>query len=111
MSALIQALLLSLALTLLIELPLALLWGFRGRELAVVLLVNVVTNPPAVLLYACLQAYTPLPKAVIQLPIETAVVVSEWLVYRAGTDRRRPFWAALTLNAASYAAGLLWNLL
>ena len=42
----------SLALTLVLEELFALLWGLRGRrELTVVALVNVLTNPPVVLLY------------------------------------------------------------
>ena len=41
----------SLALTLVLEELFALLWGLRGRrELTVVALVNVLTNPPVVLL-------------------------------------------------------------
>ena len=42
----------SLALTLVFEVGFALLWGLRGRrELALVALVNCLTNPPVVLLY------------------------------------------------------------
>ena len=41
----------SLALTLVLEELFALLWGLRGRrELTVVALVNILTNPPVVLL-------------------------------------------------------------
>lgn len=111
MSALVQTFLLSLGLTLLIELPLAFACGFRGQELLVALLVNVITNPLAVLLYVGVRALTPLSKMAVQLPIECIVIVSEWLVYRIGTERKHPFSVSLICNAASYALGLLWNCL
>ncbi len=42
----------SLALTLALEEAFALVWGLRGRrELGTVVLVNILTNPPVVLLY------------------------------------------------------------
>ena len=53
---LIRSLIVSLALTLMLELGFALILGVRGRRnLALVALVNVLTNPPVVLLCSLLK--------------------------------------------------------
>lgn len=94
----------SLLLTLLLEEAFALLWGLRGcRELALVALVNCLTNPPVVLLYHALS----LPV----LLLEAAAVLVEWRCYRAFSGQlRRPFLFALLTNVFSYTAGYLINL-
>lgn len=109
MNALWQMLILSLILTLLMELPLALLLGFQKRELWIVLLVNIATNPIAVLLTYGMQMLLGWNRWMVQLPIETAVVLMEGWIYRRGTDRLHPYWTAFLLNAASYGLGLIWN--
>lgn len=98
---------LSLGLTLAIELPVAALWGLRGRALWVILLANVMTNPLAVALHTA--------AGVPQIPIEIGVVVAEALVYRQFS--RTPGWAfpkpallALVSNAVSWGLGLILQL-
>ena len=93
----------SLLLTLLLELSFALLQGLRGRrELALVALVNCLTNPPAVLLRCALR--------VPVLPLEAAAVLVEGLCYRAFSGQlRHPLRFSLAANAFSYTAG--WALM
>lgn len=107
MTSLPASFLLSLALTLAVELPLAFAFGMRRRELLIALLVNCMTNPAAMLLALLLRTGTPLPRWAIELPIEAAVVVIEWLVYRRGTAQKYPLLTSLCLNAVSYGLGLV----
>ena len=90
---------LCLGLTLLIELPVAYLWGLRQRELVTVLMANVMTNPLAVALHLC---------GIPQVPIELGVVLAEGLAYRLHFDKR-PCLLSLVSNAVSWGIGLLLN--
>lgn len=94
----------SLGLTLMLELPVVLLWGVRGRrDLWLAVLVNVLTNPAVVLLHAL---------GCPALPLEAAAIAVEGVCYRAcGEDIRRPYLLALCANVFSYTAGLLLNLI
>ena len=89
----------SLGLTLAIELPIAYLWGLRRRQLSTVMVANVMTNPLAVALHL-----TGIP----QLPIEIGVVIAEGFAYSLHFDRR-PWLLALVSNAVSWGIGLLLN--
>ncbi len=109
MNGLWQILGISLFLTLLVELPLSLLLGFQRRELWIVLLVNLATNPIVVLLAYGIQTQLGWNRWIVQLPIEAAVVLIEGWVYRRGTDRIHPYVASLVLNGASYGLGLVLN--
>lgn len=88
---------LCLGLTLLIELPIAYLWGLRGQELLTVLAANVMTNPLAVALHLC---------GIPQVPIELGVVLAEGFAYRLHFDKR-PLSLAIVSNAVSWGIGLL----
>ena len=90
---------LSLGLTLLIELPIAYLWGLRKRELLTVFVANLMTNPLAVALHL-----TGIP----QIPIEIGVVLAEGVAYSLHIDRR-PWLLALISNGVSWGIGLLLN--
>ena len=107
MDRLLTALLVSLLLTLLLECAFALVAGARTpRRLLLVALVNVLTNPPVVML--CTLFPSPLRTAATEL----AAVLTEGLIYRARADwLRRPFLFSLAVNAFSYLTGLLLNLL
>ena len=99
----------SLALTLVLEEAFALVWGLRGRrELGTVALVNVLTNPPVVLLYHTAVGLLGWNAAVVTLVLETAAVLVEWRYYRLCSEQlRRPLLFALLANAFSYGAGQL----
>ena len=101
-----QALLLSLLLTELIELPVLFLLGFRGRELIIAALANVVTNPAVVFLHAA-ASQTNLPEWLVILVLEVSAVLVEALIYLKATDRARPLVDSLIANAVSYFSGLI----
>ena len=105
MDRLLTALLVSLLLTLLLECAFAFVAGARTpRRLLLVALVNVLTNPPVVLL--C----TLFPSPLLTAAMELAAVLTEGLIYRARADwLRRPFLFSLAINAFSYLTGLLIN--
>ena len=91
---------LCLGLTLAIELPIAYLWGLRGRELLTVAVANVMTNPLAVALHLC---------SVPQVSIELGVVLAEGAAYSLHFEKR-PWRLAVISNAVSWGIGLILNL-
>lgn len=103
----------SLALTLALEEAFALVWGLRGRrELGIVALVNILTNPPVVLLYHTAVGLLGWNALLVTAVLETAAVLVEWRYYRlCSRQLTRPFWFALLVNAFSYGAGQLISLL
>lgn len=103
----------SLALTLALEEAFALVWGLRGRrELGTVALVNLLTNPPAVLLYHTAVGLLGWSALVMTAVLETAAVLVEWRYYRlCSRQLTRPFCFALLVNGFSYGAGQLINFL
>ena len=90
----------SLALTLIIEFLVFLCFGQRSRRcLKLLLLVNLLTNPAAVLLHWL---------GIPQMPIEISVVLAEWQIYRQfSEDFSHPFALSLTANGVSWGLGLL----
>lgn len=107
----------SLLLTLIIENAAAFCIGERGRRtVLLVCLVNILTNPPVVLLYLLLSRRFPdASRFCIQLPPELLVLMIEALVYRAfsakkGDVIRRPGVLSLIGNVCSYGTGLLIHL-
>lgn len=94
----------SLGLTLVIELGACLLLGMRiKRQILLVTMVNILTNPAAVLL-----CWLGAP----QVPVEIAVIAVEGGIYRCFSKEERwnithPVLLAAGLNILSYSAGLL----
>ena len=94
----------SLGLTLAIELAVCMVLGMRtGRQILLVILVNILTNPAAVLL-----CWLGIP----QIPIEIAVVAVEVGIYYCFSKEERwnithPVLLSAALNILSYSAGLL----
>ncbi|MBR0086586.1 MAG: hypothetical protein IJL98_02475 [Lachnospiraceae bacterium] len=106
----------SLGLTLLFEMTLAFILGVREkRSLAVVFLVNVLTNPAAVFLSYAVSVYAYRFLVPVQLFSEVLVVLIEGIIYNGfdirGRRVKNPFLLSLILNAFSYSAGLLINLI
>ena len=87
----------SLGLTLLIELPVAYLWGLRKRALLTVLAANLMTNPLAVALHLM---------GIPQIPIEIGVVLAEGAAYSLHFEKR-PWLLAIFSNAISWGIGLI----
>lgn len=93
--------LISLALTLLLEMPASLLFHVRGKDLLLVILVNVLTNPAAVLVSTLTGD-----RFLIQIGIEAMVVLTEGWYYRSyGSGISRPYLCAAVCNLFSYTVG------
>lgn len=109
----LRILAMSLGLTLVLEEAFALVWGLRGRrELGTVALVNVLTNPPAVLLYHAAVGLLGWNALAVTAVLETAAVLAEWRYYRlCSRQLTRPLLFALLANGFSYGAGQMINLL
>lgn len=103
----------SLGLTLVLELGFALAWGLRGRrELTVVILVNILTNPAVVLSYHTAVGLWGWPPVPVTAVLESAAVAVEWLCYRECSEQlKRPFLFSLLANGFSYGIGCIINLL
>lgn len=97
----------SLALTVLIEEAVALLYGIRRKkDLLLVFMVNLFTNPLVVLLYYLL----PGSRIPVVFLLEAFAVLTEAYYYRSyGEKIRRPFAFALLANVVSYGSGLALN--
>ena len=103
------ALALSLLLTLVLEEAFALLWGLRGRrELTVVALVNILTNPAVVLLYHLSTGLLGWNPVWVTAILECAAVIVEWRCYKSCSYQlKRPFLFALLANVISYGVGCI----
>ena len=103
---LVESLAVSLALTLTLEILLALLCRVRGwHNLLLVALVNLMTNPPVVLTHNLLLLDAPIAFTII---LEAVVVALEGLCYKlCGKGIKRPYLFSLGANAFSYTAGLV----
>ena len=108
MSPWFSALGISLALTLAVELGFALVCRYRGRVLALVALVNVLTNP-LVVQAALLWRYYALPGyAAAVAVLELLAVLTEGFLYaKSRLGIRRPYVFSLAANALSFGLGLL----
>ena len=107
-AALVQSLVISLLLTLLLEELFALVWGLRGRDLKLVLLLNLLTNPLAVSAHFALCRLRSLPELPVVLVIEGLVVLTEGACCRSlGEKIRHPWVFALAVNLFSYGTGVL----
>lgn len=98
----------ALALTLLLELLFSLFWGLRKKELLLVILMNILTNPAVNLLYwwAVLCGWNT-PQLVLAL--EVAVVITEGFCCRGIV--RRPWLFAFFVNLFSFGMGELLKIL
>jgi len=94
----------SLLLTLLIEILFALIWGIR-RELWMVVLMNVTTNPAVVTLHFLIANYTDWNLPVCIFLLEAAAVAVEARMCRGLI--RRPWLFALCINLVSFGIGCL----
>ena len=103
----------SLLLTLVFEEGFALVWGLRGgRELGLVALVNILTNPVVVLLYYTATGFWHWNAIPVTIVLEASAILVEWRCYQVFSERlKRPFLFALLINLFSYGAGCVINLL
>ena len=106
---LLFALALSLVLTLALEIGFFLLIGKRHKkDLLLVVLVNVITNPVVVLLYWLAFLYTDWNTTVVKIPLEAFAILFEWYYYKKyGQSFKRPFVFSVAANAFSFSIGVL----
>lgn len=109
MSGLPVSLAASLGLTLLLETGLFLLTGKRDRrDLLLVMLVNVLTNPVVVLLYWLAALYTGWNRAAVTAVLELCAVAVEARYYKIYARAiPHPLRFAVAANIVSFGAGLL----
>ena len=109
---LLMSLGISLGLTLALELLYALIARKRGKDLVLVCLVNVITNPVVVLVYFLASAYTAMHSVFLKAALEIMAVVTEALYYRKyGSSYQRPLLFSLGANAFSFFSGELISLI
>ena len=103
-----------LALTIVVELVVALaVFHVRdARHIAVVVLAQIVTNPPLVLatIVAGVAFDSELAFATMLVVLETAAVVAEGGIYRYAGLSDRPYILSFACNAASFAMGFTTSL-
>lgn len=108
----LQAIGISLCLTIVLEILFAVIVGIRGkRDLLLLILVNILTNPPTVFTYYLLAYYTSWNRWVIQIPLEIIVILVEAYYYKSyGKEFRRPFLFSLLANLFSYGIGVILSI-
>ena len=104
MDDLLLTLLFSLALTEVLECGFARGVGLRGRALLLCALVNLITNPPVVLLSQLLGGGW-----LLIAGLELVVVATEGLLYRYSGLYTHPFRFSLFANVLSFCFGLVVN--
>lgn len=100
----------ALALTVLVEVGVGRLRGYRtGPEVSAIILINLVTNPALNLIMWLNAGYQPVSSAVLLLLLEAAVVAIEagLLAFALGFRLRRTLVDSLWLNAASAGLGVV----
>jgi len=104
---------LSLALSLVFETGFFLLVGKRDRkDILLLLLVNVLTNPVVVLLYWLTALYTTLNTYFVIVPLELFAILTEGYYYRRyGNSFRSPYLFSLAANIFSFGIGEFIQLL
>ena len=103
-----------LILTIIIECGIALVIGYRKKDLLNVLLVNVLTNPLLNSVIVYINVYYGLKYRNIALYLlEILVVIVEGFIYQKYLDNRKinGYILSLILNISSYVIGLIFNYL
>ena len=103
MNELFLKLVISLLLTLVTEFPVAFLFQAKGKDLLLVFLVNILTNP-AVVLVSTLTG----DRVSLQRILEGMAILAEGFYYnKYSTYMRKGFLCSFCCNLVSYGAGLL----
>jgi len=107
--ALLTSLALSLMLTIILEAGFFLIVGKRDKkDLLLLLLVNVITNPVVVLSFWLVALYTDWNPYIVLIPLELFAVLTEGYYYKKyGRCFRRPYLFSLAANLVSFGTGVL----
>ena len=107
-----KVMLISLTLTLVFEVGLALILKYRGKDILNVVLVNILTNPLLNSVIVAINYYYGLKtRNVCLFILEIVVVIVEGFIYQKYLKRRviNGFLLSLILNLVSYGLGILAN--
>ena len=104
----VETLLTSLGLTLLLELCYAWLWGVKGTDCLIILLMNILTNPPVVLWHCEFQELSIWMNTVF--PELAAICVEIFLLIKFGKQIKKPVMLGICINVFSFFAGFVLNL-
>lgn len=104
----IEAMIISLLLTLLIEELFVLLAGIRNKQdLLLVLLVNVITNPMVVFLYQAADYYLKVDMRIVTVILEVAAILVEAGYYaKYSRNIRHPLLLSIGANVVSFGIGV-----
>lgn len=105
----VTSLLVSLGLTVAIELAFCLICKVRGvHDILLVVLVNILTNPPVVLTHNIIRLNTKFSLLATVVILELLVVIIEGFSYKyCAKNIKHPFALSISANAVSYFSGLL----
>lgn len=110
MNEIVLSLVVSLFLTLFLETGFAFILKKRNKDLLLVVLVNILTNPAVVLLYWLTKKYTLYDTILVTTILETLAILVEAFYYKKFGDQfKTPFLFSLGTNAFSYGMGLLFT--
>ena len=99
-----------LLLTILLECIVAFILGLRNKDLILVVMVNIITNPPLVYICLALMYYLGVDKAylITYLILEPIVIIVEWLIYRQYLNKKTNYLLlSIILNVVSIIGGLI----
>ena len=102
----------SLLITIVIEITIAFILGYRKRDILNVLLVNILTNPLLNSLTVCINIYYGLTARNITLIIlEIMALLVEGYIYHKYLEKRKlnGYLLSLILNASSFILGMIIN--
>ena len=103
------SLIVSLILTLMIETAFFFLVGKRNKkDLLLLVLVNILTNPAVVFLYWMAMLHTNLNRIIVIMHLELFAILTEGAYYKKyGQDFKRPYLFSIAANVFSYGTGVL----
>lgn len=108
-----QVLVISLFLTVIFEEMFVIILRLRDkRTLLLIALINLLTNPPAVLSYYLFRQYTNYSTLFFTVVVEVVVIFVEFLYMKGyGKEIKHPFWLAISINIFSYTIGKVINII
>ena len=107
-----KVMLISLTCTLIIEIMIAILLRYRGKDLTNVLLVNILTNPLLNSIVVAINYYYGLKtRNIVLIMLEILVVFVEGFIYDKYLNNRKinGYLLSVILNVSSYVLGLFIN--
>ena len=97
----------SLVLTLILELGIALCWRVKREDLRLVALANVLTNPVVVLCHTAVRFFFPAVLPFLTAVLELGAFSVEGYLFSTRSRIRRPWLFSLCANLFSYTVGVI----